>query len=321
MCKSFTNNLQFPIDIVNIMWYSTARTREVRVYKTELKEYVAIIASSLKEGESIRTHCVSCNPSSGEKSLSVSKVDGAILYNCFRATCGVRGAVNSRGTWDDLIARTSNDGDDRMEEVYHLSQESRYNDYVTNRIYKAFNLSPSRTFSTDIRTGRVVFPNYSPSGEVRGVTLRRYGEGLGGVTGSKVIFKPTPEYRGKERRPSWYSLHQNGVRNTELPLFIVEDPVSAMRLADTGAVNAAALMGVYLTSSGLDELLDTYEPHKSGNIIICLDNDVPKLAARLRRNLLGLYSAANVSIRVPKDDPKDLTEDELLLLIGGSSLG
>lgn len=318
MCKSFTNNLQFPIDIVNVLWYSTARTREVRVYKKELKEYVAIIASSLKEGESLRTHCVSCNPKSGEKSLSVSKVDGAILYNCFRATCGVRGVVNSRGTWDDLIARTSSDGDDQMEEVYHLSQESRYNDDVTKRINKAFNLSPSRTFSTDIRTGRVVFPNYSPSGEVRGVTLRRYGEGLGGVTGSKVIFKPTPGYSGEERRPSWYSLNRNGVRNTELPLFIVEDPISAMRLADTGAVNAAALMGVYLTPSGFNELADTYEPHKSGNIIICLDNDVPEQAARLRRQLVGLYSSSNVTLRVPYDDPKDLTEDELLLLIGGA---
>lgn len=280
----------------------------------ELQEHVKLIAGGLSHGESIRDVCPACaTHNSSERTLSITKYD-KILYNCYKARCGVRGVVDHRGSWDDVIARTSNDGRDDMVDVYHYQYEAREDKDISNRLRSVFRLEDMWDVKVDIRTGRVVFPNYSPLGEIRGVTLRRYGVGVGGVLGPKVIFVPADGYEKQERRPSWY---YKGELDNKLPLFIVEDPVSAMRLAGQGKVNSAALMGVYLTPSGVGEVFNTYPPYDSGKIVVCLDNDATTEAARLMQVLREFYPHNQTTVIVPKDDPKDLNDDDLAALIGG----
>ena len=43
----------------------------------------------IKEGETINMDCPKCD---GVKKFSVSNLDGMLLYNCYRASCDVKGS-------------------------------------------------------------------------------------------------------------------------------------------------------------------------------------------------------------------------------------
>ena len=44
---------------------------------------------NVKEGESLTLDCPKCN---GVKKFSISNQDGLLLYNCYRASCDVKGS-------------------------------------------------------------------------------------------------------------------------------------------------------------------------------------------------------------------------------------
>lgn len=64
------------------------------------KEFVKDL--DIREGETQRVSCPECG---GYKTFTVSRVDGRVLYNCYKASCGTKGGVKTRRSVDALRSR------------------------------------------------------------------------------------------------------------------------------------------------------------------------------------------------------------------------
>ena len=66
----------------------------------------------LRDGETQRVSCPVCG---GYNTFTVSRVDGRVLYNCYKASCNAKGGVSQRQSIDALKAKleahTSESGD------------------------------------------------------------------------------------------------------------------------------------------------------------------------------------------------------------------
>lgn len=68
------------------------------------KEFVKDL--DIREGETQRVSCPECG---GYKTFTVSRVDGRVLYNCYKASCGTKGGVKTRRSVDALKGRLRQD--------------------------------------------------------------------------------------------------------------------------------------------------------------------------------------------------------------------
>tara|TARA_R110000868_G_scaffold135430_2_gene347938 strand:+ start:61 stop:870 length:810 start_codon:yes stop_codon:yes gene_type:complete len=64
------------------------------------KEYVSNL--DIRDGESRRVSCPECG---GYNTFTVSRVDGRVLYNCYKNSCGTKGGVAQKRSVDALKAR------------------------------------------------------------------------------------------------------------------------------------------------------------------------------------------------------------------------
>ena len=64
------------------------------------KEFIRSL--DLREGETQRVSCPVC---SGYNTFTVSRIDGRILYNCYKASCNTKGGVSQRQSIDALKAK------------------------------------------------------------------------------------------------------------------------------------------------------------------------------------------------------------------------
>lgn len=64
------------------------------------KEFVRNL--DIRDGETKRVSCPEC---AGYNTFTVSRVDGRVLYNCYKASCGTKGGVSRRRSIDALKAR------------------------------------------------------------------------------------------------------------------------------------------------------------------------------------------------------------------------
>ena len=58
----------------------------------------------IKEGETINMDCPKCD---GVKKFSVSNLDGMLLYNCYRASCDVKGSFLTNMLVDTIKQKLS----------------------------------------------------------------------------------------------------------------------------------------------------------------------------------------------------------------------
>ena len=77
------------------------------------KEYVESL--TLEYGESLTLNCPECG---GYKKFSVSNLDGTLVYNCYRNSCKVKGAIKT----PHILQRMANDIVDRMVEDFVLPE-------------------------------------------------------------------------------------------------------------------------------------------------------------------------------------------------------
>ena len=242
----------------------------------------------LHDGEALAGElCPSCNggPSS-ERTLSVSKRDGKLLYICHRASCGVRGAaytgsagrsstkqVSTRGAVGRWAAREA-EGISRGNRAY-LSEN--YN--IGGRHISKWGLG------WDAISDRLVLPVLSFRGEMEGATLRS-------LSGQK----PKSLAHTEPMAMAWYPNHSSD------SLIIVEDQLSAIRAADY--MNAVALLGVNLNEERAKDIRSA----KFDEVFIALDNDAFQLTLDYSikyRSYLQL-----VPLKLEKDI-KDMSTKEL----------
>jgi hypothetical protein len=253
---------------------------------------VKLIASELGDGESVREVCPFCQGgSSGERSLNVSVRDGAILWNCHRASCLEKGGAGS-----GKLVRTSEGPRKARVTPYegaleYLSED--WQDYLAKRIgWDAWHLREGHPmFAPDEE--RVAFPIYSPMGVRRGWVLRSY--------------QPFAKYKTLTRMDV-EEPHLSYYRPNNTPhVVVVEDIPSAVRAARYA--DAVALCGGGCSPEYAMEIAEHYP-----NVTWALDNDATSTAMRLCKQHSILFKGQS-RVLVLERDLKDEKEERLCQML------
>jgi hypothetical protein len=254
---------------------------------------------SLGEGETSSGQvCPACQGGdSKEASLSVSRRDGVLLFNCHRSSCGFAGRGGGAAKYESNFVK------------------KRSKNYITTTQLNAatikFLASKFRVPESSLRlaelawTGdhagrdgrRISYPIFGPDFTKRGENYRSY---QGGVPKCMI-------HLGTEDAvsSSWYKF-----RRASKTLVIVEDQMSAIKLAPY--VHALALLGTNLSEAKVNEIPKT-GPDKYDNIYLCFDNDAIGTAVKTQLDWVSVLP--NMRILGLQKDIKDMTDDEFTVFL------
>lgn len=255
---------------------------------------VKLIASELEDGETVREVCPFCQGGSGgEKSLNVTVDQGAILWNCHRASCLEAGGVGS-----GKLVRTSERREPRKARITPYEGELAYltdewKEYLAQKIgWKEWHLEEGRPMLAP-EDNRVAFPIFSPMGLRRGWVLRSY--------------EPYDKYKALTRMDI-EEPHLSYYRPNNTPhVVVVEDIPSAVRASRYA--DAVALCGGGL---GLDYAMEVAAHYRS--VVWALDADATATAIRLNRQF-GMLFKDRSSVLVLERDLKDEQEERLCTML------
>ena len=219
-----------------------------------LPDYIECI--DVPVGTSIRDNCPSCK---GYKTLSVSNVDGHVMWNCYKASCKLRGADETSLTAEDIKGRLL--GHDKRKPVFNMPEHlvSCKRSYPAMEWLNSWGISEQeRLLRYDILEHRVVFPV-------------RHNHATVDATG-RSIGKRMPKWKryGKSALPFSHGSGKVAV--------VVEDCVSAT-IVGTSQRTGVALMGTSMSNEHTQYL------SQFSTAIIALDPDALPKAVEMCRNL------------------------------------
>lgn len=257
------------------------------------QEMLSIVTRyQVNAGESIRVNCPSCG---GKKTLSLTKRDGQLFWNCFKASCDLTGK-NSVGRNREEV-RAYLEGRDlvtkkRTPEIPSIqSSPSNYPEvleYLNENNCSAAYLDNALKISYSPADKRVLF--YTP--DKKGCVGRSL------IRGVKPKWKAFGEFNG---------LFSVGDSSTAV---IVEDAASACAVYATGVYTGVALLGTHLSQKQREGL----RKYRKG--IICLDKDASKKSLYLAKQLRGVTQA---SVRFLTKDLKQYQPEEIKEILKNES--
>lgn len=262
------------------------------------RERILLEYEQLHDGETRAGElCPSCSGgSTGERTLSVAKREGVLLWKCHRASCGFTGAgtssgskgqhpatkvPHSRGVVGRTIARESDVvGDDTRQLL-----AAKYG--ISDRHIARWEIG------WDADTNRLVLPVQDFRSERTGVVLRA----LDGR-------KPKTLTHTEEGAIAWY------VNNspTYPGVIIVEDQLSAIRASDY--LTSVALLGTHLNEERVYQIRDSgYRP-----VYLALDRDAWQVAVKYAIRYRSIIQPRLVRL---ERDLKDESNQGLSEVLGG----
>lgn len=252
---------------------------------------IVLLGINLSEGESMRVICPVCRGGdSAEQSLSITRNEG-LVWQCFRAKCGIAGATNGAAFSKDIALPTKRAKKQWDGITHELPCE------VAKRISSLWGIDdPPYWYWTTDYGGRVAMSIRSPRDTHRGWQLR--------ALRSNVPVKALTYTNEGEEALSWYKTQPGA------PTIIVEDIPSAVRASKY--VNSVALLG---TGVGAVRALEISE-HTTNGVIIALDQDATGLSFRWARKWSLLWG--DVKVLPLKVDIKNMNEQELKELLNES---
>lgn len=233
-------------------------------------------------------HCPYCG-AEHERSLSVTRKSSGLVFNCFRAKCGVGGFINSISSVPHVseVKKKWKPYQGRMHRA--LEEEIMY-------LYNTYGIDMS--YADEIylnEDGRYMFPSFSIYQHgIAGWQDRRF-DGIG----KKVVFYPQaagPYYQVLKNN----SIHKYAGRPI---MYIVEDYISMLKVQmaiDMEHINgkAVSLMGTHITDEMAMWLSKT-----SSNIVFMLDNDATHKSIKYKHQYNLLWPDAKAVLM--EHDPKD----------------
>jgi hypothetical protein len=249
----------------------------------------------LSDGTSLAGElCPACDGgSTKEGSLSVSKREGLLLWQCHRASCGFAGAASSSG---QTYQRTEEQAKDWGAIGRQVAREcsmvaTQYRELLASKYFITENHISKYGLGWDDRSQRLVLPVQDVRSERLGVVLRS----LNGA--SPKTFKYT-----EEGALAWY------INPATTSIIIVEDQLSAIRASDY--LTSVALLGTHLNEARISEIRNR---SGGGHVYLALDADAWSKAidytiayrSRLKLQLLKLTK-----------DIKNHDPEELAALLG-----
>lgn len=252
-------------------------------------DQISIIKSiTLREGDSKTLDCPFCY---GRKKFTISKIDGRTIWNCYRASCRIKGAYstgrsltaiqnNLNGTVKSTIKKTNqippilSDIDNNPDAVEYLKSVNSYDAYKQGLIRIQY--YPARN--------RVLYFNNNNTGAV--------GRSLDGSN------------------PKWMSFGntEGGIQvGDSSTAVVVEDVASACSVSRVEGVCGYALLGTNITTPIKSRL------RHFRCVIIILDKDASSKALRLGKSL---QSHITVQVKLTKEDLKWLDVESISHLLG-----
>ena len=253
----------------------------------------------ISEGESIRSDCPSCK---GRNTFTATKVDGTVVFNCYRLSCASRGKVSVGLNREDIYNLVNKvEIGERSAETFIMPEYITHD--ISKPIIKAFmskwglldNLTTSYVMY-DVKDERVVFPIRDD----KGALIDAIGRSL---TGKQPKWL---RYSGKADYYVQHSLHK------KKKAIIVEDVVSALVVYDTiPDTDGIAILGTSLNHGHKDYLC------KYDTVVVALDPDAKKKTIAYTkeiRNYVSTVIAFNLTDDIKYRSVTDIEELKRILV-------
>lgn len=250
----------------------------------EKENEIRLLAANQQVGETTITHCVFCG--SDERKLSITRLEGGVLYNCFRASCNGKGFIPSMPSglsdYKPVKKFTPHIFDHPTEQLDEKTMVTLERKYWITRTVTSLN-----QIHTTFNRCALVMPLFTNNYEIFGYQTKRL---VASQFGTKAI-----TYLEKDVVPISYS---KSVFPYSPTLILVEDKLSAYRCSEFA--HSAALLGTDLNDEKILDIL------RGGfrDIVIALDPDaVSKEIKLVNKYKLFFNSMRGASL---SNDPKDL---------------
>ena len=251
------------------------------------KEQVSVVQKiKLADGEHLTTTCPFCG---GRNKFTLDRFDGVLVWNCFRASCSVKGSLKGRRDINALKNYVSG--------------------APTRRPVKKLNRLPAMTTSVRKHPPAVEYLKAVNSYDAyeSGLIKVRYSP-----TENRVLFY-TNDGTGAvgraldDRLPKWWKYGDTTVGisvGTGQHVVLVEDIASACAVSRLPDTIGFALLGTNLTTPIRNHLV------KYSKITLVLDNDASSKAVYLAKRH-GLIT----NLRLTKEDLKCLSSEQIHTLL------
>jgi hypothetical protein len=213
---------------------------------------------NLTEGESIRKACPKCG---SKNTFTARKVDGSIIYNCYKLSCDLKGMVSTAMTMEEMqsyfkkpLIESHNDNKDLTTFVYpeHVVDGNTVQNGQMRRFIMRWPILKHENLMYDVKSKRAVFPIYND-----GRLIDAIGRALDGAI------------------PKWYryggigSFYKRCISKPNGVYVIVEDVISAITVAKRmPGTTGFAILGTSLTEDHLADISDN-----SSSCLVALDPD------------------------------------------------
>jgi hypothetical protein len=243
-----------------------------------LNKYVEELGLAL--GETRRSNCPVCR---GRNTFTASNMNGKILWNCYKASCSIKGTGKTNMSAADVLKVMRKGTEDTVSFMFDFNKPA----FLVQQFSPAaiewlteWGID-SKHVLYDIKDHRVVFPVYH-----EGILVDAAGRAIG------------------YRRPKWLRYGRSGlpyVHGEGDVCVLVEDCISAYVVASS-SVTGLAILGTSLADRHI-ELLKQYR-----RVIVALDPDAADKTLKFTRMLRS--SLPDVKALKLKDDLKyRITED------------
>ena len=241
----------------------------------------------VKENDRLTLDCPFCG---GRKKFTISRVDGKLLWNCYRNSCSVRGAYSAGRSVAETKAKLNGSAATPRSYIKPipsiLSQPENHSE-VMDYLASVHSLEAYQNGLINIKydpsTNRVLFFNNDNSG----------------ATGRAL----------DTREPKWLTY---GEMNTAVIVgsnktgVIVEDVPSACAVAQKNTLTGIALLGTNLSYKN-KVLISAFD-----NVYLVLDKDASKKAVQVSKQLSAFV---NVKVRLTDYDLKWKTVEQIQSLL------
>lgn len=238
----------------------------------------------LSEGESVRSDCPSCK---GRKTFTATKMDGKVIYNCYKLGCGTKGVESigySKREIGERLSRITNDTTDTVD--FDMPE------YVTHDVSKPsmqkfirrWNLTSAYTMY-DVRDDRAVFPIRNK----RGKLIDAVGRALSFNTIKWLRYSGKADY------------YLSGTSTS--CAIVVEDVISAIVVSQMFNVAGVAILGTSLNAEH-KKMLSRYD-----TVLVALDPDAVTKTLKYTldlRNYVGSVSAVSLTDDIKYKKDKDV---------------
>ena len=245
-----------------------------------IQKYVTDL--DLAEGDTVRGDCPDCG---GKNTFTANKSEGAVLYNCYKLGCKIRGVQTVGMTAADIQSRMHNIPKPSPKiEAMIIPQHVVIS--INNPFFEEFRDKWDlwdQGLMFDLKDNRAVFPIF-----YKGIMIDAVGRALKGANPKWLRYSGKADYF---------------IAGTGSTLVVVEDVISAITVAKLG-FTGMAILGTSLSDAHMSHLGE-YQ-----RIIVALDPDAAHKTLKYRQEIEAWTGLTTIALRLD-DDIKYRVESDI----------